>query len=196
MAYDPNTYLTAPKSRPGLGALAPIDPRRGALLTQDQRMMLEPLLMNGWNMGGHGGGYGYGGGYGQNGNGYGNQADEPGRIGSAAGPLGSAGVPTSQRGRAEKYGDAAADVPTWQMSQNLEGQNFENRFPMAPSNWRNGGAHSWGSTPQMNPTDAAKHQELMGQAADFQPVQQPQSSSGQWWNPLAMARSWLNPFNL
>ncbi len=56
-----------------------------------------------------------------------------GRIGSASGAVGSAGIPTSQRGRAEKFGSmgpngqfqpnyAAAQTPTWAMSQMVRDQ--------------------------------------------------------------------------
>jgi hypothetical protein len=70
-----------------------------------------------------------------------------GRIGSAAGAVGSGGVPTSQRGRAEKYGStvmdqngnprfqpniAAAETPTWAMSElmrdNMGGLGQDYRF--------------------------------------------------------------------
>jgi hypothetical protein len=79
-----------------------------------------------------------------------------GTIGSAAGAVGSAGVPTSQRGRAEKYGGfagdgrgggffmpnvVAAETPTWAMSNMLM-----NNGGLSQS-WRYGGM---GQAPQPN----------------------------------------------
>lgn len=212
MGFDSNTYLSGPRRLSVPEAVATrlaggsqmsgaFNPRTGARFTNDQAALLGPLTMGGWQTGGHGtGGYGYGGGVGQ-------PSPEPQPIGSAAGALGSAGVPTSQRGRAEKYGPDAADIPTFQMSQDLTDQFHSTapdwryggmgRLSYAPSPVGGGGVQSGQGTqnPALKPTDAAKHQQIMDEAGNFQPVQQGQSSS-QWWNPLAMARNWLNPFNL
>lgn len=67
-----------------------------------------------------GAGAGYGGGAGRGpGNRFGSPFTGRPRIGSAAGAVGSAGIPTSQRGRAEKFGPEAAMMPTWAVSEAL-----------------------------------------------------------------------------
>lgn len=87
-----------------------------------------------------------------------------GVIGSAAGALGSPGIPTSQRGRAMKYGDQSQ---AWQMPSWMVGQQQRNQSGLTP-NWTYGGmgmlpytsASPVGSTSpsKVKPQDSSKPQ--------------------------------------
>lgn len=85
-----------------------------------------------------------------------------GRIGSAAGAVGSSGIPTSQRGRAEKYGiDPMTGGGAWQDPSWMVGQGQRDQFGMSPD-WAYGGmgqlpynsASPVGSTPGSSPKPA------------------------------------------
>jgi hypothetical protein len=57
-----------------------------------------------------------------------------GTIGSAAGAIGSTGIPTSQRGRAEKYGmDPMTGQGAWQLPSWMVGQQQRDQFGMSPA---------------------------------------------------------------
>lgn len=57
-----------------------------------------------------------------------------GTIGSAAGAVGSTGIPTSQRGRAEKYGmDPMTGAGAWQMPSWAVGQQQRDQFGLSPA---------------------------------------------------------------
>lgn len=95
-----------------------------------------------------------------------------GRLGSAAGAVGSAGVPTSQRGRAEKYGDAFAEMPTWAMSDLMR----ENMGGLSQS-WRFGNMGQLPADAPQAPTPTAGRNALMQEAGQFQAVEQPQTAA-------------------
>lgn len=62
-----------------------------------------------------------------------------GQIGSAAGAVGSSGIPTSQRGRAEKFGiDPMTGGGAWQAPSWMIGQQQRDQFGTAPD-WAYGG---------------------------------------------------------
>lgn len=85
-----------------------------------------------------------------------------GRIGSAAGAANSPGIPTSQRGRAEKYGmNPTTGEGAWQLPSWMVGQMQRDQFGMSPA-WAYQGmgnlptrsASPVGSTPGTSPKPA------------------------------------------
>lgn len=109
-----------------------------------------PIYSQGWNTGG---------------------MRQGGRIGSAAGPLGSGGVPTSQRGRAEKYGadpstgEGLWQLPTWQVSEMMRengGLSQSDRFGNMgrPPEIRPQGGWGFGSGPVQSTNNGSTQQAL------------------------------------
>lgn len=124
-----------------------------------------------------------------------------GPIGSAAGALGSPGTPTSMRGRAEKYGDAFAEVPSWAMSQMMRdnagglAQDWSRgnmgMIPRSPTVAPGMGRTSGGAAVSENPNDPFAGRTTYGNAgssaASFAPTPPRSTSptaSGDWFENL------------
>lgn len=138
-----------------------------------------------------------------------------GRIGSAAGAVGSGGVPTSQRGRAEKYGTtvmdqhgnprfqpniASAEMPTWAMSElmrdNMGGLGQDWRFgtmgQVPPTPQTDPGATGRAPAPQAPFTNSNA---IEGESLKQNPNQKPYGSQGSDWFSALLGQFLPNIFS-
>lgn len=122
-----------------------------------------------------------------------------GRIGSAAGAVNSPGTPTSQRGRAEKYGEEFAQMPTFAMSELM--RKYAGGLTQ---DWTREGMGSLPMTPPSGGTQTQSVKSPMGvtqnlaEAAEegLKSMKPEEEETANWMNPMFLPRYLGSKLNL